>query len=73
LRAGLISVPEIGYSATQKDTPVVTLEEYLQMRFHDTDWKEYSKLITWPDEPSWDCKWVDEGYKIGTEKTKIVL
>jgi hypothetical protein len=63
----LVSAPAIG-SASQEDTPVVALGKYLQLRFHDADWKEYSKLITWPDEPSWDCKWVDEGYKIGTGK-----
>ena len=29
------------------------------------DWKVYSKFITWPDEPGWDCWWVSEDYSIG--------
>jgi hypothetical protein len=37
---------------------IEALQRYLQLRLQDADWKEYSKLITWPDEPSWDCKWV---------------
>ena len=25
----------------------------------------YSRLITWPDEPAWDCKWITASYKVG--------
>jgi len=66
----VIATSDIVYSASQKDTAVVTLDKYLQMRLDNANWEEYSKLITWPDEPSWDCKWVDDGYKIGAEKKK---
>ncbi len=64
----LILVPGIGHSASQNDPAVTALERYLQMRLHNADWREYSKIITWPDEPSWDCWWVDEDYRIGTAK-----
>ena len=48
------------------------------MRLNDAGWKEYL-LITWPDEPSWDCKWVSAGYEIrnrderGATVTAIVV
>lgn len=34
------------------------LGHYIQLRLQDADWKQYSKFTTWPDEPSWDCRWV---------------
>jgi hypothetical protein len=40
----------------------------LELRLHDADWKEYSKFITWPDEPGWDCKWVISKYAPGSTK-----
>lgn len=43
-----------------------TVQRYVQLRLQDADWKEYSKVITWPDEPSWDCKWVASAHKVGT-------
>jgi hypothetical protein len=42
-----------------------TLQHYIQLRLQDADWKEYSKFITWPDEPSWDCKWVARKDRVG--------
>ena len=53
-----------------------TLNRYVQLRLEDADWKEYSKLITWPDEPSWDCKWLVNRYSVGapTEaKGKVLI
>ena len=47
-----------------------TLERYIQLRLQDADWKEYSKFITWPDEPSWDCKWVVGKYDVGAPDSK---
>ena len=47
-----------------------TLHHYVQLRLQDTDWKEYSKFITWPDEPSWDCKWVVGKYDVGAPVNK---
>lgn len=44
---------------------VLALGRYVRLRTRDADWSEYSKLITWPDEPSWDCKWVARSYRIG--------
>jgi hypothetical protein len=48
-----------------KGRAVQTLQHYIQLRLQDADWKEYSKFITWPDEPSWDCKWVARKDKVG--------
>jgi hypothetical protein len=42
------------------------LRRYVELRLQDADWKEYSKFITWPDEPSWDCKWVVSKFDVGT-------
>jgi hypothetical protein len=53
-----------------------TLQRYVRLRLQDADWKEYSKFITWPDEPSWDCKWVAKVNKIGApvrEGQKFVI
>lgn len=49
-----------------RDQVVRTLHRYVQLRLQDANWAEYSKFITWPDEPSWDCKWVTSAHKIGT-------
>jgi hypothetical protein len=42
-----------------------TLNLYIKLRLSNADWKEYSKYITWPDEPGWDCKWAVESFKTG--------
>jgi hypothetical protein len=51
------------------------LHRYVQLRLQDADWKEYSQLITWPDEPSWDCKWVVAKHEVGVpvEKEREVV
>jgi hypothetical protein len=51
-----------------QDAAVETLRRYLELRFNDADWKEYSKFITWSDEPAWDCKWVISKYDLGASK-----
>jgi hypothetical protein len=58
-----------GRSPRKAATPAETLRRYVQLRMEDANWKLYSKLITWPDEPSWDCKWVTADYQIGTART----
>jgi hypothetical protein len=53
-----------------------TLNRYLEMRLQNADWKEYSKLISWPDEPSWDCNWIVKNYDVGApvkEREKITI
>jgi hypothetical protein len=47
---------------------VETLRSYLELRLNGADWKEYSKFITWPDEPAWDCNWVISKYDLGPSK-----
>jgi hypothetical protein len=42
-----------------------SLRRYVQLRLSNADWKDYSKYITWPDEPSWDCNWVALQYTVG--------
>ncbi len=63
--------------AESSDAPEKALNRYLQLRLQDADWKAYSALITWPDEPSWDCKWVAEKYEIGnskrSEKDRVII
>ncbi|MGO8990391.1 MAG: hypothetical protein ACLQGU_03905 [bacterium] len=59
-----------------QDVAVDTLRRYLELRLNDADWKEYSKFITWPDEPAWDCKWVISKYDLKPaeeEKDKITV
>jgi hypothetical protein len=59
----------LAHGQNQQREPVQalqTLNHYIQLRLQDADWKEYSKLITWPDEPSWDCRWVVNAYHVGT-------
>jgi hypothetical protein len=51
-----------------QDEMLETLRRYVQLRLSNADWKEYSKFITWSDEPSWDCNWVVGRYDIGTPK-----
>ncbi len=57
----------VGYSqrtsATPK-TPTDTLRHYINLRLQWADWSEYSRFITWPDEPGWDCWWVARGYSV---------
>jgi hypothetical protein len=59
-----------------QDETVETLKYYLQLRLRNADWNDYSKFITWPDEPSWDCAWVVSKYEIGMpkkEKQKVFV
>jgi hypothetical protein len=42
-----------------------TLRRYIRLRLNDADWKVYSPFIAWTDEPAWDCKWVDDAYRVG--------
>lgn len=51
-----------------QDMAVETLRHYLELRLCNASWKTYSKLITWADEPSWDCTWVVSQYDIGVAK-----
>lgn len=41
---------------------VKSLRQYVELRLHNADWVEYSKFVTWPDEPGWDCNWVVRSY-----------
>jgi hypothetical protein len=62
--------------AGDRGQAVRALQRYLHLRLQDADWKEYSKFITWPDEPSWDCKWVESDHKVGApvrKKQKVVI
>jgi hypothetical protein len=59
---------QIELITVKQDAGVEMLQNYLQMRLRNADWKEYSKFITWPDEPSWDCNWVVSKYEIRTAK-----
>ena len=47
-----------------------TLQHYIELRLQNADWKEYSRYITWPDEPGWDCKWIVERYRVGVAISK---
>jgi len=47
---------------------VQTLRRYVQLRLENADWNDYSKLVTWPDEPSWDCNWVVAKYEVDAPK-----
>ena len=55
-------------SMKSQDEALHTLQQYLQLRLHNADWKDYSKFVTWPDEPGWDCNWVVSAYDLGTPK-----
>jgi hypothetical protein len=50
-------------------TATTTLRRYVDLRLHWADWDEYSPLITWPDEPGWDCWWVAKVYRLGRTRT----
>ncbi len=54
-----------------RDSAAQTLRRYIELRLNDADWKEYSKYITWPDEPGWDCKWVVSKYTVGKSKKRM--
>jgi hypothetical protein len=43
-----------------------TLRQYVELRLRWAEWKDYSRFITWPDEPGWDCWWVAKNYRIGS-------
>jgi len=55
---------------TNQQAAVATVRHYLMLRLNNAKWKEYSKFITWPDEPAWDCKWVVCNYSIGKSNKK---
>jgi hypothetical protein len=49
----------------QEGSSSAALKRYIDLRLRWADWNEYSRFITWPDEPAWDCWWVTNGYSIG--------
>jgi hypothetical protein len=54
------------------------LRQYVEARLRWAHWKDFSRFITWPDEPGWDCWWVAKDYNIGkvihgVEKTVITV
>jgi hypothetical protein len=54
---------------TTSITATTTLRRYVDLRLRWADWDEYSPLITWPDEPGWDCWWVAKDYRLRRTKT----
>jgi hypothetical protein len=54
-----------------QDTAEKTLQNYVRLRLSNADWKEYSKFVIWPDEPSWDCNWVVDKYRVGLLRKRI--
>jgi hypothetical protein len=70
--AGPLYAQTLQVTSSEKgpDTAAGTLRHYLQLRLGNADWKDYSKLITWPDEPSWDCNWVVSNFDIGVTKKR---
>jgi len=64
------------HNVDEEKNAVKVLKRYIELRLGNADWKEYSKFITWPDEPSWDCNWVASSYNIEPAKRdgeKIVI
>lgn len=47
-----------------EESATAALNNYITLRLRWADWSEYSRFITWPDEPGWDCWWVAKGYSI---------
>src|SRR2546423_735711 len=54
------------FDAAEQRAAARVLHSYVEMRLRDADWSVYSKLIMWPDEPSWDCHWVTSSYHLGS-------
>jgi hypothetical protein len=61
----VVSCPCLGQSDHEKTQALKVLEQYVHLRLQNADWKNYSRYITWPDEPSWDCYWVVKNYDVG--------
>ena len=58
--------------------PAAVLKHYINLRLAMADWPVYSKLITWPDEPAWDCYWVTSHFKLedprpGSARDEIIV
>jgi hypothetical protein len=60
----------LGAQENTKPSATTTLRHYIELRLRWADWKEYSPLITWPDEPGWDCWWVAKGYRVDRATTR---
>lgn len=59
------------FSATRaalSTSPTGALTRYITLRLINAPWAVYSKLITWPDEPAWDCKWITTNYMLGASR-----
>jgi hypothetical protein len=44
--------------------PSAVLKRYINLRLAMADWTVFSPLITWAEEPSWDCYWVTSQFKL---------
>ena len=75
--AGGQTLPSKDNTATKiQDEALHTLQDYLRLRLQNADWKDYSRFVTWPDEPGWDCNWVVSKYELGVPReteTKAIV
>jgi hypothetical protein len=49
---------------------VDTVERYVRLRLEGARWAAFAALITWEDEPGWDCNWLVNGYSVGAAEQK---
>lgn len=66
----LLAFSSVLLQAQEKTSSTTTLRHYVDLRLRWADWNEYSPLVTWPDEPGWDCWWVAKDYRLSPATTR---
>jgi hypothetical protein len=64
LSLSLLSTLPAQAQSTLPAEPSAVLKRYINLRLAMADWTLFSPLITWPEEPSWDCYWVTSQFKL---------
>ena len=66
----LLAFSSVLLHAQERTSATTTLRRYVELRLRWADWNEYSPLVTWPDEPGWDCWWVAKDYRLSRATTR---
>jgi hypothetical protein len=57
-----------GTTMAASEEPSAVLKRYINLRLANADRSAYAALITWSQEPSWDCSWVTSTFKLQQPK-----
>lgn len=70
VRPYLLLLLVAGCCFAQQRNPGDTVDRYVRLRLGSAPWVDFAGLISWDDEPGWDCNWVSNRYTSGLAESK---